>query len=170
MKGTGAPTTRRTWSNAVTAGLLAAVSGCTTGTAVMTNDLQIVPPGDTPLESSTVVAVRALPALVCRLDNSAGMPSVYALHIGLPGAEPGQPIYAVNTKSVECAGRECVLVTHIRALPDGASWLNAQLTIRSCEPIESATSWIGGPCGRGESESDSTVRRFVWGGHAWIEE
>ena len=170
MKGTGAPTTRRTWSNAVTAGLLAAVSGCTTGTAVMTHDLQIVPPGDTPLESSTVVAVRALPALVCRLDNSAGMPSVYALHIGLPGAEPGQPIYAVNTQSVECAGRECVLVTHIRALPDGASWLNAQLTIRSCETIESATSWIGGPCGRGESASDSTVRRFVWGGHAWIEE
>jgi len=164
------PFARRSWPRAVAGGLMAALSGCATGTAVMTHEPKIVPPGDAPLESSTVVAIRALPALVCGLAGEASMAPVYALHIALPGAPPGQPVYAEDTKSLDCAGRACVLVTQVRALPDGAAWCNAQLTIRSCATVESAKSWIGDAIISPGGESDSMTLRFMWRGDAWIKE
>lgn len=161
---------RRSWPRAVAGGLMAALSGCATGTAVMTHELKIVPPGDAPLESSTVVAIRALPALVCGLDGGASTAPVYALHIALPGAPPGQPVYAEDTKSLDCAGRACVLVTQVRALPDGPAWRTAQLTIRSCATVESAKSWIGDAIVSPGGDSDSMTVRFMWRGDAWIKE
>lgn len=148
--------------------ILAGISGCQFSKTLESHDPSIVPQGDVPLEASTVAAIRALPWIICGLRTGDGQLAVFAVHVALPGAEPGQPIYVVHTKSVDCSGYACSVVTQVRAMPEGPAWRNAELTARRCDSVDAATSWLAEPHHGSEGTAAPSTQRFVWRGDAWI--
>lgn len=161
---------RLSYSSFLLAGtaILAGISGCQFSKTLESHDPSIVPHGDFPLEASTVAAIRALPPVICGLRTGDGQLAVFAVHVALPGAEPGQPIYVVHTKSVDCSGYACSIVTHVRAMPEGPAWRNAELTVRRCDSVDAATSWLAEPHHGSEGTAVPSTQRFVWRGDAWI--
>lgn len=146
----------------------AGISGCQFSKTLESHDPSIVPQGDVPLEASKVAAIRALPSIICGLRTGDGQLAVFAVHVALPGAEPGQPIYVVHTKSVDCSGYACSVVTQVRAMPEGPAWRNAELTVRRCDSVDAATSWLAEPHHGSEGTAVPSTQRFVWRGDAWI--
>ncbi len=152
----------------VGAAICLGMSGCQFSKTLESHDPSIVPQGDVPLEASTVAAIRALPSIICGLRTGDRQLAAFAVHVALPGAEPGQPIYVVHTKSVDCNGYACSVVTQVRAMPEGPAWRNAELMVRRCDSVDAATSWLAEPHHGSEGTAAPSTQLFVWRGDAWI--
>ena len=161
---------RLSYSSFLLAGtaIWAGISGCQFSKTLESHDPSIVPQGDVPLEASTVAAIRALPSIICGLRTGDRQLAAFAVHVALPGAEPGQPIYVVHTKSVDCNGYACSVVTQVRAMPEGPAWRNAELMVRRCDSVDAATSWLAEPHHGSEGTAAPSTQLFVWRGDAWI--
>ena len=152
----------------VGAAICLGMSGCQFSKTLESHDPSIVPQGDVPLEASTFAAIRALPSIICGLRTGDRQLAAFAVHVALPGAEPGQPIYVVHTKSVDCNGYACSVVTQVRAMPEGPAWRNAELMVRRCDSVDAATSWLAEPHHGSEGTAAPSTQLFVWRGDAWI--
>ncbi len=144
------------------------LASCEFWNALEAHDPSIVPQAEISLERSTVAAIRALPSLLCGLDAHDPQAAGFAIHVALPNAEAGQPMYVVNEKMIDCAGNSRTIVTRIRAKPDGPAWRDAQLTVRAFEDRNAAATWLDLDAVRWNDPVDASTQQFIWHGDVWI--
>ena len=160
----------RSYSRLLPAGaaICVGMSGCQFGKALEAHDPTIMPQDDAPLETSKVAAIRALPPVICGLRGSDDQIAIFAVQVTLPGADPGQPLYVMSRTSIDCGGHACSVVSRVRAMPEGAAWRNAEMTVRRCASVDAATSCFAAPNGGPDEAASPSAHRFVWRGDAWI--